>query len=89
MIHFGRCAFVLAATCLLAAGCGRGTKHDLLKKTESIETKAALEHALGAPDDRQKLGPIETWTYVASDGKVTFLITGDHVALQATSEPAP
>jgi len=31
-----------------------------------------------------KLGPIETWTYHAKDGEVTFLITGDVVRLQAT-----
>lgn len=67
------------------------TKHDLLKKTELVTTKAELEQILGAPDDRNKLGPIESWTYQASDGKVTFLIAGNTVQLQATSEsdPAP
>jgi hypothetical protein len=74
---------------LLAAACAPETKHELLKKAESIETKAELEQALGAPDDRHKLGPIETWTYEASDGRVTFLITGENVTLQATSDPVP
>ena len=81
----------LAFVCLLALACARETKHDLLKKTERVTTKAELEQMLGPPDDRNKLGPIETWTYEASDGKVTFLIAGDTVQLQATSEsdPAP
>ena len=56
-----------------------------------MTTKAELEQMLGPPDDRNKLGPIETWTYEVSDGKVTFLIAGDTVQLQATSDsdPAP
>jgi hypothetical protein len=72
---------VLAA---LALACGPKTKHVLLDKAEKVQTKAELERALGAPDERDKLGPMEVWTYEASDGKVTFLITGDTVALQAT-----
>ena len=80
-----------ASVVLLALACARETKHDLLKKTELVTTRAELEQMLGPPDDRNKLGPIETWTYEASDGKVTFLIAGDTVQLQATSDrdPAP
>jgi hypothetical protein len=85
----GRLRGVLAALLLLAPACARETKHSLLEKAEHVETKTQLEAALGAPDDRHKLGPIETWTYDASDGRVTFLITGENVTLQATSEPAP
>jgi len=76
----------LTSILLLALACARETKHDLLKKAELVTTRAELEQRLGAPDDRNKLGPIETWTYQASDGKVTFLITGDTVQLQATSD---
>ena len=72
-----------------AIGCGAKTKHDVLSRAEKIETKAELERALGAPDERNKLGPIEIWTYKASDGSVTFLITDDKVALQATGDPEP
>jgi hypothetical protein len=56
-----------------------------------VTTRAELEQMLGPPDDRNKLGPIETWTYEASDGKVTYLITGDTVQIQATSplDPEP
>jgi hypothetical protein len=75
---------LLALAALLLTACGPPTKHDLLSKAEGIRTKAELEQALGAPTERDKLGPIETWTYVARDGKVTFLITGNAVALQAT-----
>jgi hypothetical protein len=74
----------LALAALLLAACGPPSKHDLLSKAEGIRTKAELEQALGAPSERDKLGPIETWTYVARDGRVTFLITGNAVALQAT-----
>ena len=79
----------LSAIALLAAACARETKHDVLKKTELVTTKAELEQMLGAPDDRNKLGPIETWTYEVSDGKVTFLITGDTIQSQTTSAPDP
>lgn len=68
----------------LAFGCGSKSKHDLLSKVEQVKTRAELEQALGAPDERDKMGPVEIWTYEASDGRVTFLITGDTVALQAT-----
>jgi hypothetical protein len=74
---------------LLAVACGPKTKHDVLARAEKIETKAELERALGAPDERDKLGPIEIWTYEASDGSVTFVITGDKVTLQATGEREP
>lgn len=79
----------LSTIWLLALACARETKHDLLKKTELVTTKSELEALLGAPDDRHKLGPIETWTYEASDGKVTYLIAGDTVQIQATSDPDP
>jgi hypothetical protein len=72
-----------AAGALLACS---ESKHDILQKAESAETKQQLEAALGAPDDVSKLGPIETWTYAASDGSVEFLITGNKVALESTHE---
>jgi hypothetical protein len=74
----------LFAAALLA--CGPDTKHEILEKTESVETRQELEQALGPPDDRDKLGPIETWGYEASDGRVDFLITGDSVSLKSTSD---
>lgn len=67
----------------LGLACGR-SKHELLEAAEGAKTRAQLEDALGDPDDRHKLGPVETWTYEASDGSVTFLITGDAVALKTT-----
>jgi hypothetical protein len=79
----------LSFALLLALACARETKHDLLKKSELVTTKAELEQMLGPPDDRNKLGPIETWTYEVSDGKVTFLIAGDTVQIQATSDSDP
>lgn len=77
-------AAALLLALALAFACGAESKHDLLSKVERVKTKAELEQALGAPDERDKMGPVEIWTYTASDGKVTFLITGETVALQAT-----
>lgn len=71
---------------LLALACGPRTKHDILARVDKVGTKTELEDALGAPAERNKLGPIETWTYEASDGSVTFVITGESVALQATGD---
>ena len=61
----------------------------LLTRAEKVKTKTELERALGAPDERDKLGPLEVWTYDVSDGNVTFLITGDDVTLQATGQSPP
>jgi hypothetical protein len=86
----GRFAPALGSLLLIAAmafvGCGPPTKHEIVKKAEGIETKQELEAALGAPDDIDKLGPIERWTYSASDGAVEYLITGDAVALESTKD---
>ncbi len=79
-------ALVLASA-LFAAACGEPSKGDILKKTEGVSEKARLEEILGRPDDISKLGPIEQWTYKASDGTVVFIITGDQVAMQATGGP--
>ena len=74
----------LAALSLALLSCGPPSKHDILDRAEHVTTKAELQAALGAPTERSKLGPLETWTYQAKDGEVTFVITGDVVRLQAT-----
>lgn len=71
----------LVATALALAACGPPTTADTLQKARGIDTKTALEKALGKPTEVGKLGPIEQWTYKTSDGSVTFLITGERVAL--------
>lgn len=60
------------------------SKHEILEKTEGVTTMADLKSVLGEPAERDKLGPVEIWTYKASDGKVTFLVTGETVVLQTT-----
>ncbi len=80
-------ALVLASALLAAAACGEPSKGDILKKAEGVSEKARLEERLGRPDDISKLGPIEQWTYKASDGTAVFIITGDQVAMQATGGP--
>ena len=45
-----------------------------------------LVSALGKPDEVDKLGPLEQWTYEASDGKVVFAIVGGKVTLEATAD---
>lgn len=72
------------ALVLLLAACGPPAKVDILKKSANAKTKEDLEQALGKPSDVEKLGPLEKWTYRASDGSVVFLITGDTVAIEAT-----
>ena len=69
---------------LSLAGCGPATKEDLLSKARDVKTRAELEKALGKPTDLAKLGPMETWTYKASNGTVVFLVVGDTVTMQAT-----
>lgn len=71
---------------LSLAACGEPTKEDILRKADKVATKQALEKALGKPDDIAKLGPVEKWTYKASNGQVVFLITGDSVAFEATTD---
>ena len=66
----------------LMGGCSR-SKEDLVEKSRSASTRAELEAALGKPSDIAKLGPVEQWTYKASNGAVVFLIVGDKVTLQA------
>lgn len=65
--------------------CSDPTKEDLLAKSKGISTRADLEKTLGKPDDISKFGPIEQWTYKASNGSVMFVLTGDSVTLQATA----
>ena len=72
---------------LLLAGlvaCGDPSKEDLLQKAGNAATKEDLLQRLGKPADVAKFGPLERWTYEASNGQVVFVITGDKVALQAT-----
>lgn len=79
---------VLAAItlALFLTGCFGDTKADVLKKAKGAETTEQLEAALGKPDEVDKLGPLEQWTYEVSDGKVVFAIVGGNVTLEATSD---
>lgn len=77
---------LLGAAAMAWVGCGPPTKHEIVKKAEGVDTKQELEAALGAPDDIDKLGPVERWTYRASDGQVEYVITGDAVALESTRD---
>ncbi len=63
-------------------------KDEIIAKAEGAGTKAELRAALGDPDEVDKLGPVETWTYAASDGSVSFVIAGDTVTLTATGGKA-
>ncbi|MBI2525241.1 MAG: hypothetical protein HYV93_04595 [Candidatus Rokubacteria bacterium] len=74
---------VAAAVVLVLAGCGDPSKEDLVRKAREVSTRAELEKTLGKPSDITKLGPVEQWTYRASNGQVVFVIVGDRVTLQA------
>jgi hypothetical protein len=80
---------LLATTFFLGlAACGDPSKEDIIGKARDIKTRTELQAKLGKPDDIGKLGPIEQWTYKASNGEVVFVITGDTVALQTSSSNA-
>jgi hypothetical protein len=76
-------AAVAAAVLLTLAACGDPTKADIIDKARGVETREQLQKKLGKPTEISKLGPIEQWTYKAKDGQVTFILTGDSVAMQA------
>ena len=59
-------------------------KEDILKKSENAKTRQQLRAVIGDPDDASKVGPMETWTYQASNGSVTFTLAGDTVMLKTT-----
>ena len=80
-------AFVCCAlTAVLLAGCGPPSKEDIVTKARDAKTRAALEQALGKPDDIGKLGPVEKWTYKAKNGRVTFILMGDTVTIEKTDD---
>ena len=69
------------------AGCDSSpTKAEILKKAAGIKTREELEKVLGQPNNLDKLGPIERWTYNAKDGVVVFTIVAGRVALDETGE---
>ena len=78
------CALSLA----VLTACGSRTKEDIVQKARDVSTRAQLEKALGQPTDIAKLGPVERWTYKASNGEVVFVIIGDAVTLQTTGGPS-
>ncbi|HEY7676625.1 MAG TPA: hypothetical protein VIG69_06115 [Candidatus Methylomirabilis sp.] len=67
--------------------CSSSTKEDIIGKTRNVSTRDELEKAVGKPSDIAKLGPVEQWTYKASNGNVVFVIVGDKVTLQAAGPP--
>jgi hypothetical protein len=88
MTHHTLAGLAGAVLLVALAGCGPSTKEDMLSKARDVKTRAELEKALGQPSDLSKIGPMETWTYKASNGTVVFVVVGDTVTLQATG-PAP
>lgn len=83
----GTLASVVCVLGLLSA-CGRRTKEELLQRARDVATRSELESALGRPDSIEKLGPVEVWTYRASNGELVFLIVGESVTLQAAVPPS-
>ena len=72
---------------LLVAACFAPSKADLIKKAEGVTSRSELEAALGEPSDVSKIGPIEKWTYKASDGAVIFVLAGDTITFEVTENP--
>ncbi len=76
------CLVVIAA---VIVGCD-DRKEDILKKSENVKTRKQLRAAIGDPDNASIVGPIETWTYEASNGRVTFTFAGDTMMLKTTGD---
>lgn len=82
-----RLKIALAAVALLAlAACGKPTKESMLQKAGEAKKKSEVVALLGQPDDIGKIGPLEIWTYKASNGKVVFTMLAENVTL-VVSEP--
>ena len=79
-------AGLAALSLLVLVACAKPTKEELLRKAEGIKTRTELQQKMGTPDDVAKFGPLERWIYKGSNGSVVFLITGENVALGATSD---
>ena len=77
---------VIGIVLLALAGCGPSSKEALITKARGITTRVELERALGKPSDIDKLGPVEKWTYKASNGEVVYVIVGDAVTLEAAGD---
>ncbi|GAB4393520.1 MAG: hypothetical protein Tsb0032_13200 [Kiloniellaceae bacterium] len=77
---------LVISSLLLLAACFAPSKADLLKKAKGASTRAELEAALGEPSDVSKFGPIEKWSYKASDGTVVFVLAGDTITIEATED---
>lgn len=71
---------------LLATGCSRPTKHDLLSQTEDVHSSGELEAKIGKPDDREVLAMFEQWTYDCSDGVVVFHVAQGKIIFRTTHE---
>jgi hypothetical protein len=84
-MRFTRTLFPLFALLLLAA-CFAPSKADLIKKAEGASSRTELEAALGEPSEVSKIGPIEKWTYQASDGSVVFVLAGDTITFEVTGD---
>lgn len=72
-------ALLAGLVLLLVTACGRQTKEEIIEKTRDITTRTELEQALGRPDDIAKPGPVERWTYRASNGTMVFIVVGETV----------
>ncbi len=77
---------VLGGLALLTGCDSSPTKAEILKKAAGVKTREELEKVLGQPNNLDKLGPIERWTYNARDGVVVFTIVAGRVALDETGE---
>ena len=77
------CSLALGLVMVLA-GCGQGTKQDIMDKAKDVKTKEELEKVLGKPDRVNSIGLAERWTYKGSDGDVNFNIVGGKVMVTDT-----
>lgn len=78
---------MIAGLALFLSGClFSPSKSDIVHKAAGADTRQQLLSALGQPDDTARLGPLEKWTYKACDGTVIFVIVGDQVTVQTSTD---
>ncbi|HEY3320717.1 MAG TPA: hypothetical protein VGP72_09660 [Planctomycetota bacterium] len=83
---------ILAACTLIfaLAGCGNGSRQDIMEKAKEAKNAKELRAALGKPDKIDSVEVLsvrnETWTYKGSDGEVVFQLMNDKVILKASGE---
>ncbi|HYG75464.1 MAG TPA: hypothetical protein VEK08_10720 [Planctomycetota bacterium] len=89
-MRLGAFGAMMLSLCLLA-GCGNGSKQDIIGKIEKASTVDEVKAKLGKPDkydvaELPVLGKTETLTYKASDGEVIVTAQNGKVLMKVSGD---